>query len=181
MITFGYLFPLVTIGLNDHGWVLIPLVAIGLNVQGWVLIPLVTIGFNDQLEDISSTWRPSAPLGGHQLHFAKFPLIQGSDVLAQMIEKSADQSKLVIDNVAYEDILMFLECLHPKTLESITDKNLQPVLSIAKRFEHKGILKKCDVLFNNSGSHGILRMKCTPNTSLILTWQKNMDWTMRFE
>ncbi|KAK3600754.1 hypothetical protein CHS0354_017047 [Potamilus streckersoni] len=81
-------------------------------------------------------------VGGKALHFAKFPLTQGSDVLAQMIENSADQSRLQLRDVAYNDMIMFLKCLHPKTFESITDKNLEPVTSVAHKFKHEAVPKR---------------------------------------
>ncbi|KAL3890958.1 hypothetical protein ACJMK2_003227 [Sinanodonta woodiana] len=58
---------------------------------------------------------------GNELHFAKYPLIAGSTVFANMVKDSEDKSRLVLQDVPYKDMIMFLECLHPETLQVITD------------------------------------------------------------
>ncbi|KAL3890966.1 hypothetical protein ACJMK2_003232 [Sinanodonta woodiana] len=81
---------------------------------------------------------------GKELHFAKYPLIAGSTVFANMIKDSKDKSRLVLHDVPFYDMIMFLECLHPETLQIITDANLEQVARIAHRFKHKGILYRCE-------------------------------------
>ncbi|KAL3857229.1 hypothetical protein ACJMK2_011921 [Sinanodonta woodiana] len=83
-------------------------------------------------------------ISGKELHFGKYPLVQASVVFSRMIEESADQSKLQIDDVAYEDMIIFLECIHPQKLQAITDQNLVNILKIATKFQHEGILAKCE-------------------------------------
>ncbi|KAL3890960.1 hypothetical protein ACJMK2_003229 [Sinanodonta woodiana] len=81
---------------------------------------------------------------GKELHFAKYPLMAGSTVFANMIKDSEDKSRLVLLDVPYKDMIMFLFCLHPETLQDITDENLEKVTRIAHRFKHKGILYRCE-------------------------------------
>ncbi|KAK3607694.1 hypothetical protein CHS0354_016717 [Potamilus streckersoni] len=81
---------------------------------------------------------------GKELHFSKYPLMAGSVVFANMIKDSEDKSRLVLDDVPYDDMIMFLECLHPKRLQVTTDKNLEQVANIAHRFKHEGILYRCE-------------------------------------
>ncbi|KAK3590283.1 hypothetical protein CHS0354_029078 [Potamilus streckersoni] len=81
---------------------------------------------------------------GKELHFAKYPLIAGSSVFTCMIRDSENKSRLVLDDVPYQNMIMFLESLHPKTLKVITDQTLEQVTSIAHRFKHEGILHKCE-------------------------------------
>ncbi|KAL3890957.1 hypothetical protein ACJMK2_003226 [Sinanodonta woodiana] len=92
---------------------------------------------------------------GKELHFAKYPLTEGSDIFTQMIENSADPTVLQLDDVAYNHMIMFLECLHPKTFQSITDTTLEPVLSTAHRFGHAGVKKRCeDYIIQQFNSQG---------------------------
>ncbi|KAL3890961.1 hypothetical protein ACJMK2_003230 [Sinanodonta woodiana] len=79
---------------------------------------------------------------GKELHFAKYPLIAGSTVFANMIKK--ENSRLVLHGVRYIDMIVFLKCLHPKTLEVITDSNLEHVARIAHRFKQERILHRCE-------------------------------------
>ncbi|KAK3607697.1 hypothetical protein CHS0354_016721 [Potamilus streckersoni] len=81
---------------------------------------------------------------GKELHFVKFLLIQGSTVFDQMIKSSADPSRLKLDDLLYKDMVMFLECLHPKCFLEINDKNLEPVATIGRKFEYERILQICE-------------------------------------
>ncbi|KAK3576257.1 hypothetical protein CHS0354_027058 [Potamilus streckersoni] len=83
-------------------------------------------------------------VGEKELHFSKYPLMEASAVLTELIEESEDQSRLQLTDVEYDDLVLFLACLHPKQLLSITDENLERVATLADHFEHVGVLKKCE-------------------------------------
>ncbi|KAL3847974.1 hypothetical protein ACJMK2_018861 [Sinanodonta woodiana] len=83
-------------------------------------------------------------VGEDELFFNKYPLVMTSPLLKKALTESDDPARLVLKDDTYYAVLDFLSCLHPEESTPITDKNLENVISMAHKYQHKGMLSRCE-------------------------------------
>ncbi|XP_041360231.1 speckle-type POZ protein-like [Gigantopelta aegis] len=84
---------------------------------------------------------------GKGLYCNKTMLSYASPVFAKMFHgefTEKDQTKISLPEKKYDDFRSFLLCIHPGTLEDITDKNVDIIVPLVDEYQVIHLKKKCD-------------------------------------
>ena len=94
---------------------------------------------------------------GKKLYVPKIVLMLASPVFDQMLTedfKEKSQDELEMPDKNYEDVLKFLECIHPGFLTHVTISNVFAVLPLANEYSVQHLQKQCEsVLCSNTNTY----------------------------